>query len=195
MPRDFVVFLGRYTLFEDQAGFANHVAERSSREDDDVVTAGFERTADPDEWVNVPARTDGGHDETHQCRVNHMTQLSTIGQIAMAVKDLNRAVAFYRDTLGMRFLFQVPPGLAFFDCGGVRLMIEVPPDKEFDHPGSILYFKVADIDSDYSDLKARGVDFRDEPHLIAKMPDHELWMAFFRDGEGNTLALMHEKRG
>jgi methylmalonyl-CoA/ethylmalonyl-CoA epimerase len=124
-----------------------------------------------------------------------MTQLATIGQIATAVKDLNRAVAFYRDTLGMRFLFQVPPGLAFFDCDGVRLMIEVPPDKEFDHPGSILYFQVADIDSAYADLKARGVDFLGEPHLIAKMPDHELWMAFFRDGEGNTLALMHEKRG
>jgi catechol 2,3-dioxygenase-like lactoylglutathione lyase family enzyme len=124
-----------------------------------------------------------------------MTQLTTIGQIATAVKDLDRAVAFYRDRLGMRFLGQVPPGLAFFDCNGVRLMIEVPPDAEFDHPGSILYFKVDDIQAAYSDLKAGGVDFRDEPHLIAKLPDHELWMAFFRDGEGNTLALMHEKRG
>jgi len=122
------------------------------------------------------------------------TNLSTIGQIAMAVKDLPRALAFYRDQLGLPFLFQVPPGLAFFDCGGVRLMIEVPPEKEFDHPGSILYFIVADIDASYADLKARGVEFRDTPHLIAKMPDHELWMAFFRDGEGNTLALMCEKR-
>jgi methylmalonyl-CoA/ethylmalonyl-CoA epimerase len=124
-----------------------------------------------------------------------MTQLTTIGQIATAVKDLDRAVAFYRDQLGMRFLGQVPPGLAFFDCNGVRLMIEVPPDPEFDHPGSILYFKVEDIQASYADLKARGVEFRDEPHLVAKLPDHELWMAFFRDGEGNTLALMHEKRG
>jgi methylmalonyl-CoA/ethylmalonyl-CoA epimerase len=112
----------------------------------------------------------------------------------MAVKDLPRAVAFYRDALGLRFLFQAPPALAFFDCSGVRLMIEVPPDKEFDHPGSVLYFKVDDIDSSYAELKGRGVDFRDAPHLIAKMPDHELWMAFFRDGEGNTLALMCEKR-
>jgi catechol 2,3-dioxygenase-like lactoylglutathione lyase family enzyme len=120
--------------------------------------------------------------------------LSTIGQIAMAVKDLPRAVAFYRDALGLRFLFQAPPALAFFDCAGVRLMIEVPPDKEFDHPGSVLYFKVDDIDSSYAELKTRGVDFRDAPHLIVKMPDHELWMAFFRDGEGNTLALMCEKR-
>jgi len=122
------------------------------------------------------------------------TNLSTIGQIAMTVKDLARAVAFYRDRLGMRFLFQVPPTLAFFDCGGVRLMLDVPQDKEFDHPGSPLYFTVADIDAAYAELKARGVDFRDAPHLIAKMPDHELWMAFFRDGEGNTLALMCEKR-
>ena len=73
-------------------------------------------------------------------------------------------------------------------------MIEVPPDKEFDHPGSILYFNVSDIDASHADLEGRGVEFRDKPHLIAKMPDHELWMAFFGDGEGNTLALMCEKR-
>ena len=112
----------------------------------------------------------------------------------MVVKDVPRAVAFYRDTLGMRFLFQAPPALAFFDCGGIRLMLTVPEEKEFDHPGSILYFTVDDLDAVYADLKGKGVDFRDAPHLIAKMPDHELWMAFFRDGEGNTLALMHEKR-
>jgi methylmalonyl-CoA/ethylmalonyl-CoA epimerase len=123
-----------------------------------------------------------------------MTKLSTIGQVAMVVKDVSRAVAFYRDVLGMKFLFQAPPSLAFFDCGGVRLMLDVPEDKEFDHPGSILYFKVDDIDGVYADLKSKGVDFRGAPHLIAKLPDHELWMAFFRDGEGNTLALMHEKR-
>ena len=122
------------------------------------------------------------------------TNLSTIGQIAMAVKDLPRAVAFYRDRLGLRFLFQAPPGLAFFDCDGIRLMIEVPLEKEFDHPGSILYFNVSDIDASHADLEGRGVEFRDKPHLIAKMPDHELWMAFFGDGEGNTLALMCEKR-
>ena len=73
-------------------------------------------------------------------------------------------------------------------------MLDVPTDKEFDHPGSILYFKVADIHGAYDELKAKGVDFRDAPHMIAKMPDHELWLASFRDGEGNTLALMHEKR-
>ena len=122
-----------------------------------------------------------------------MTKLSTIGQIAMVVKDLPRAVAFYRDVLGMKFLFQAPPALAFFDCGGIRLML-APPEGEFDRAGSVLYFKVEDIDATYADLRARSVDFLGAPHMIAKMPDHELWMAFFRDGEGNTLALMHEKR-
>ena len=122
------------------------------------------------------------------------TELSSIGQIAMPVRDLTRGVEFYRDRLGLRFLFQVPPGLAFFQCGSIRLMVEVPPDKEFQRPGSVLYFKVDDIDATYADLKAKGVDFRDAPHLIAKLLDHELWMAFFHDGEGNILALMHEKR-
>jgi methylmalonyl-CoA/ethylmalonyl-CoA epimerase len=122
------------------------------------------------------------------------TRLSTIGQIAMPVKDLARAVAFYRDRLDMRFLFQAPPALAFFDCDGVRLMLDVPEDQAFARHGSVLYFKVADIDAAYKDLTAAGVTFRGEPHVIAKLPDHELWMAFFDDTEGNTLALMHEKR-
>jgi methylmalonyl-CoA/ethylmalonyl-CoA epimerase len=125
----------------------------------------------------------------------HDLSQSRIGQIAIVVQDLDRAVAFYRDTLGLRFLFQAPPKLAFFDCGGVRLMVEVPEEAEFKHPASILYYKVEDIQATWATLRDRGVDFRDEPHLIARMPDHELWMAFFRDGEGNTLALMSEVRG
>jgi methylmalonyl-CoA/ethylmalonyl-CoA epimerase len=120
--------------------------------------------------------------------------LSTIGQIAMPVKDLPRAIEFYRDRLGMKFLFQAPPGLAFFQCGTIRLLVEVPQEKEFAHPGSPLYFVVDDIDGAYAELRQRGVSFRGDPHLIARMPDHELWMAFFDDGEGNTHALMHEKR-
>jgi methylmalonyl-CoA/ethylmalonyl-CoA epimerase len=122
------------------------------------------------------------------------TRLSTIGQIAMPVKDLARAVAFYRDSLGMEFLFQAPPSLAFFRCGTIRLMLDVPEEREFQHAGSPIYFRVDDIEAAYADLRSRGVTFRGEPHLIARMPDHELWMAFFEDGEGNTLALMHEKR-
>ena len=121
--------------------------------------------------------------------------LSVIGQIAVPVKDIGRAVAFYRDSLGMKFLFQAPPALAFFDCNGLRLMLDVPEDKEFAHPSSIIYFKVDDIQAATKSLKGKGVQFRVEPHVIAKMPDHTLWMAFFFDSEGNTMALMSEVPG
>lgn len=120
--------------------------------------------------------------------------LSAIGQIAMNASDIPRAVAFYRDTLGMRLLFEVPPKMAFFDCAGVRLMLSLPEGAAFDHPGSVLYFRVDDIDAAYAAFKERGVNFADAPHLIARMPDHELWMTFFKDTEGNTLALMAEKK-
>ena len=120
--------------------------------------------------------------------------LSTIGQIAMRVRDLDRAVAFYRDTLGLPFLFKAPPQLAFFDCAGIRLLLDVPEDQESDHPGSILYFTVEDIRGMHETLAARGVSFRREPHLIARLSDREVWMAFFDDTEGNTLALMSEPR-
>lgn len=121
-------------------------------------------------------------------------QLSCIGQISITVRDLGRAVAFYRDTLGMRFLFEVPPKMAFFDCGGMRLMLAVPEEPEFDHPSSILYYKVDDIHGAWQSLTGAGVDLRREPHLIARMQDHEVWMAFFRDSEGNTLGLLSEVR-
>lgn len=120
--------------------------------------------------------------------------LGRIGQIAMNAKDLDRAIAFYRDTLGIPFLFRAPPKLAFFNCDGTRLLLDVPEDKEFDHPGSILYFSVDDINAMHLTLQSRGVKFRKEPHLIAKLPDREVWMAFFEDTEGNTLALMAEPR-
>ena len=120
--------------------------------------------------------------------------LNAIGQISMNATDIPRAVAFYRDTLGMRLLFEAPPKMAFFDCAGVRLMLSLPETPEYDHPGSVLYFRVDDIDQAYAQLKERGVSFQGIPHLIARMPDHELWMAFFKDSEGNTLALMAEKR-
>ena len=117
--------------------------------------------------------------------------LSRIGQIAVVVKDVERATAFYRDVLGMRFLFAYP-GLAFFDCDGVRLMLSKPEKKEFDHPGSILYFRVPDIQQAYTILRERGVRFEDEPHLIARMTDHDLWMAFFEDLDDNVMGLMAE---
>jgi len=120
--------------------------------------------------------------------------LQEIAQVAINAKDIPRAVAFYRDVLGLKLLFEVPPKMAFFQCGGVRLMLSLPETAEYDHPGSILYYKVSDIEGTASSLRSRGVVFASEPHLIAKMPDHELWMGFFKDPEGNTLAIMEEKR-
>ena len=120
--------------------------------------------------------------------------LSRIGQIAVTVRDLDRAVAFYRDVLRVPFLFRTP-NLAFFDCAGTRLMLSEPePEGAGAGHASILYFDVPDLTAAYDDLRARGVPFRDAPHLIARMPDHELWMAFFADSEDNTLALMCEVR-
>ena len=120
--------------------------------------------------------------------------LSRIGQVSMTARDLDRAVRFYRDTLGLPFLFTAPPQLAFFDCAGVRLLLDVPQDQEFAHPGSILYFAVEGIQQVHQALVARGVTFRQDPHLIAKLPDREVWMGFFDDTEGNTLALMEERK-
>ena len=120
--------------------------------------------------------------------------LKSILQIAINIQDVERAVAFYRDKLGLRFLFQAPPALAFFDCGGVRLMLDRASAAEFDHAASILYFRVDDIRAAHETLAGRGVAFRDTPHKIADMPDHELWMTHFDDTEGNLLALMAEIR-
>jgi methylmalonyl-CoA/ethylmalonyl-CoA epimerase len=120
--------------------------------------------------------------------------ISRIGQIAIHAHDVERAAAFYRDTLGLKLLFKAGPGLAFFDCGGVRLMLTRPEKPEFDHPGSILYFAVPDIQAAHAAMKEKGVRFEDEPHVVARMPDHDLWMVFFRDSEGNLMGLMSEVR-
>ena len=120
--------------------------------------------------------------------------LESIGQIAINVKDTARARAFYRDVLGLRHLFDAGPSLAFFQCGGVRLMLSPPSKPEYDHPGSIVYYKVSDLAATHAAMVAKGAAFEAAPHLVARMPDHELWMAFLRDTEGNLLALMEEKR-
>jgi predicted enzyme related to lactoylglutathione lyase len=121
-------------------------------------------------------------------------QLGTIGQIANTVHDMPRAVAFYRDTLGLRQLpIPAGPSLAFFDCDGIRLMLSLP-EGEFTHAGSVLYFKVVDIEGAHRLLRERGADLIGEPHLIAPMPEYDLWMCFLRDPDGNPLALMEEKR-
>ena len=117
--------------------------------------------------------------------------IERIGQIYVTAHDLDRAVRFYRDTLGLPFLFQVPR-MAFFDCGGVRLMLGIPDAPEFDHPASIIYYRVADIDAAHQALVGRGVTFRQPPHLVARLAAFDLYLADFQDSEGNALALMSE---
>jgi predicted enzyme related to lactoylglutathione lyase len=119
--------------------------------------------------------------------------LGRIGQISVNVHDLERAAAFYKDVLGIKHLFSVPPKMAFFDCDGVRLMLATPERPDLDHPSSILYFKVDDIDAAYASLAKRGAHFESKPMLVAPMATHDLWLAEFRDSENNVLALMCEK--
>ncbi|HEV2718084.1 MAG TPA: VOC family protein [Terriglobales bacterium] len=118
--------------------------------------------------------------------------ISRIGQIAVNAHNIERAAAFYQDVLGLKLLFRAGPGLAFFDCSGVRLMLTHPEKPEFDHPSSILYFAVPDIQAAHTKMKEKGAAFEDEPHVIARMSDHDLWMVFFRDSEGNLMGLMSE---
>ena len=118
--------------------------------------------------------------------------LNQIGQIFVNAKDLDRAIAFYRDTLGMTFLFQAPPSMAFFDCNGIRLMLGVPDGPELAHPASIIYYKVDDIERVYETFNTRGVEFLVKPHVVASLPTYDLWLADFKDSEDNILALMSE---
>lgn len=119
-------------------------------------------------------------------------KLSQIGQIAVSVKDVERATAFYRDRLGMQHLFNAPPGLSFFDCSGVRVMLSRPEGSDQGQGNSVLYFRVPDIQRAYRVLGDQGVRFHDAPHLIATMDAYDLWMAFFYDSEDNMLAVMSE---
>ena len=123
-----------------------------------------------------------------------MSVLNRIGQISIPIRDLEQSVAFYRDTLGLTFLFQAPPGLAFFMCGDVRLMLAKPETGEFQNSTSILYYKVDDLPSAFTTIRDRGATVAHEPQLIARLPDHELWMAFFKDPDDNMLGLMSEVR-
>jgi methylmalonyl-CoA/ethylmalonyl-CoA epimerase len=125
-----------------------------------------------------------------------MKDLSTarIGQISITCKDVARATAFYRDMLGVPFLFSAGPNLAFLNAGGTRLMLS-KGENAADVGTSALYFFVNDIHATRDSLGAKGVQFLEEPHVIAKMPDHDLWLAAFRDSEGNLMALMEEQRG
>jgi len=119
--------------------------------------------------------------------------LDGLMQVAVNVKDVDRATAFYRDALGLKFLFSAP-GLAFFDSGGVRLMLAKPERPDLDHPSSVLYFRAGTIEDAHRALSARGVPFLTKPHVVHRADDYDLWLAEFRDSEGNILALMSEVR-
>ena len=120
--------------------------------------------------------------------------LERIGQIFINATDLERATAFYRDVLGIPYLFSAPPGMAFFQCGDVRLLVGVAETAEHAHPSSIIYYAVADIAAEHDRLRRAGVAFTEAPGVAHRAEDYELWLASFRDSEGNTLALMQEKR-
>lgn len=122
------------------------------------------------------------------------TKLSAIGQIAVTVSDVAVALAFYRDALGLRFLFSAGPNLAFLDAGGVRLMLSTPQGTGKVGANSVLYFKVSDLVAVHAAVVARGATSERAPQLAAKLPDHELWTGFLRDPDGNLVGLMEEKR-
>jgi methylmalonyl-CoA/ethylmalonyl-CoA epimerase len=118
--------------------------------------------------------------------------IQSIGQIAIAVSDIEEATRFYRDVLGLNLLFEAPPGLAFFDCGGVRLMLTTKQGAEEDHKTSVIYYRAPDIDAAVKALKQKGVSFVREPQMTARMEDHELWIGFVRDPDNTLIGIMAE---
>lgn len=121
-----------------------------------------------------------------------ITAVQKINQIGVPVKDLERAIEFYKEQLGLSLLFNTDT-MAFFDCDGLRLMLSLPEKEQFTHASSVLYFEVEDIDRSYTDFQARGVEFSSPPHCVVKNGAAETWMAFFEDTEGNTHALTSDK--
>jgi methylmalonyl-CoA/ethylmalonyl-CoA epimerase len=118
--------------------------------------------------------------------------LNHIGQIALTVSNLERSTAFYRDVLGMTFLFDAGT-MVFFQCGEIRLMIGLSEAAiPSENSGTILYFKVPDIEHTHASLQHDGVKFIQPPHLVARMANHDLWLAIFTDPDYNTLAIISE---
>lgn len=119
---------------------------------------------------------------------------SRIGQIAVVCQDVQRARAFYKDTLGLTHLFDAGPNLTFFDCGGTRLMLSTVENAEQARMSSMLYYFVTGIESVCADLASRGVEFPEAPHMVARLPDREVWLAACHDSEGNMLGIMEERK-
>jgi methylmalonyl-CoA/ethylmalonyl-CoA epimerase len=121
-------------------------------------------------------------------------QLNKLGQVAFQVSDLSKIEYFYKEILGLKHLFTIPDRMTFFDCDGVRLMLAVREPNESVRTNSIIYFQVNAIEFYYDQLKQKNVEFIESPKLVAEMQDYDLWMAFFKDIEGNAIGLMEEKR-
>ena len=117
--------------------------------------------------------------------------IKNVGQIGIPVKDIQRAMDFYQNKLGLTLLFNTDI-MAFFDCDGLRLMLTLPEKEAFDHPSSVIYFLVYNINDTYKDLESKNVVFLDKPHMVTRMGQTETWMVFFKDTEDNTHALMSE---
>jgi methylmalonyl-CoA/ethylmalonyl-CoA epimerase len=117
---------------------------------------------------------------------------ATIAQLLIPIEDFDRGIAFYRDTLGLPFLFAAPPQMAFFMCGSVRLLVGVTPRGQKAQRGSAIYFQVKDIQGVFASLNAKGVHILAEPHIVNRTPKSELWLAEFNDPDGNQLALMSD---
>jgi len=116
----------------------------------------------------------------------------SIGQIAIAISDLEQSLIFYRDKLGLPVLFEVPPNMAFLSCGDIRLMLTKLQGEPKDHKTSVIYYKVSDLNVAVEQIKLCGIQFIQEPQMTAKMPDHELWQGFIRDPDDNLIGIMGE---
>ncbi|TCZ78226.1 VOC family protein [Paenibacillus albiflavus] len=119
-------------------------------------------------------------------------RIHKIGQIAVPVTNIDRAVQFYQGKLGLNLLFQTDR-MAFLECGGLRILLSLPEKEEYARASSVIYFQVENIKKAYEDLREQDVTFIDEPHIVAKMGQTETWMTFFKDTEGNTHSLMSEQ--
>jgi methylmalonyl-CoA/ethylmalonyl-CoA epimerase len=170
----------------------------------DLVVVNFERDAwvetmlgakaDVDTYLARTFSADDYRTSGVASRLVAPDRVNGVGQVAIRCIDVARATAFYRDVLGVRFLFAAGPGLAFFDAGGVRLMLSRAEQPEHDHPASILYYRVADIAAAVARIEAAGTPVTEAAHCVAKLPDHDLWLAGFADSEGNHVCLMSEVR-
>lgn len=113
--------------------------------------------------------------------------LTKVGQISVRVTDIDRATAFYQNKLGLKHLHQAP-SVSIFDCGGITLLLSLP-EKENDGPSSVIYFDVSNIQQAFQSLSGRGVEFVGKPHVVGKLGNIDVWVAIFRDSEGNVMGL------